>query len=104
MIEQWAGRYQHSPDFHFAAGNAFLDKGLSDPARALQSWLPQAVQAWQRCLSIGDQPELEGSMLGRGSFLAAFNLGVVFGVIGDQGQANIYKALAGKMLTLTQKT
>jgi tetratricopeptide (TPR) repeat protein len=98
MIEQWASRYPHSPDFHFAAGNAYLNKGVSDPAQALQVWLPRAVQSWQRCLEIGDQPELEGSMRGRGSFLAAFNLKVVFELLGDGQQAGLYRVLAQELI------
>jgi glycosyltransferase involved in cell wall biosynthesis len=94
LIERFASGYDHSPDFHFAAGNAYLDKGLRDPGQAVQRWLPQAVLAWQRCLAIGDQPELEGSMQGRGSFLAAFNLHVVFEQLGEPAQAAHYKGLA----------
>lgn len=97
LIQRFESRFQQSPDFHFAAGNAYLDQGLKDPAGAIHTWLPQAVQAWQRCLAIGDRPELEGSMLGRGSFLAASNLQVVFSVLGDQGQADEYSALAKRL-------
>ena len=96
-LEQWVGRYQHSPDFHFAAGNAYLNKAVSDPAQALQVWLPRALQSWQRCLEIGDQPELEGSMRGRGSFLAALNLQVVFSQLGDSVQAEFYQGLAQQL-------
>jgi tetratricopeptide (TPR) repeat protein len=94
LIERYASRYDHSPDFHFVAGNAYLDKALRHPEQAAQRWLPQAVLAWQRCLAIGDQPELEGSMQGRGSFLAAFNLQVVFEQLGEPSQAAHYKGLA----------
>ena len=96
-LEQWVSRYQHSPDFHFAAGNAYLNKAVSDPAQALQAWLPRALQSWQRCLEIGDQPELEGSMRGRGSFLAALNLQVVFSQLGDSVQAEFYRRLAEQL-------
>jgi hypothetical protein len=82
-MERYANRYDHSPDFHFAAGNAYLDKALRDPGQAAQRWLPLAVQAWQRCLAIGDQPELEGSVQGRGSFLADHNLEVVSRLMGE---------------------
>jgi pentatricopeptide repeat protein len=94
LMQRFEVKYQHSPDFCFAAGNAYLDIGLYDPAQAMHSWLPQAVHAWKRCLAIGDRPELEGSMRGRGSFLAASNLQVVFSVLGDQEQAAQYKGLA----------
>jgi hypothetical protein len=74
-----------------------LNKGVSDPAQALQLWLPRAVQSWQRCLEIGDQPELEGSMQGRGSFLAALNLQVVCSQLGDSVQAELYRGLAEQL-------
>jgi glycosyltransferase involved in cell wall biosynthesis len=83
LMERYANRYDHSPDFHFAAGNAYLDKALRDPGQAAQRWLPLAVQAWQHCLAIGDQPELEGSVQGRGSFLADHNLEVVSRLMGE---------------------
>lgn len=86
MIEHWQERYQHSPDFHFAAGNVFLDQAVGQPSLAMDLWLPRAIESWQRCLEIGDQPELEGSMRGRGSFLAARNLKVVFELAGDVGK------------------
>jgi hypothetical protein len=55
------------------------------------------VQSWQRCLEIGDQPELEGSMQGRGSFLAALNLQVVCSQLGDSVQAELYRGLAEQL-------
>lgn len=97
LVQRYAQKYRNSPDFHFVAGNVFLDKGRRDPAQAFSAWLPQAVEAWQQCLTIGDQPELEGSMLGRGSFLAAFNLYVVFDILGQVAQANYYKTLSAQL-------
>ena len=97
LVQQFEGRYKHSPDFHFAAGNVFLDKGVRDHAQALQVWLPHAVNSWRRCLEIGDQPELEGSSQGRGSFLAAFNLQVVFELLGDTEQARHFLGLAQEL-------
>jgi len=69
--------YTDSPDFFFVLGNLRLDRALSDPARAVDHWLPLAVAAWERCLAIGERPELEGSVHGRGSHLARHNLDVV---------------------------
>lgn len=70
-------RWQHSPDFFFAAGNIALEQAKADPANALSEWLPLAVTAWERCLEIGDQPGLEESWHGVGSFLAQNNLNAV---------------------------
>lgn len=66
-----------SPDFFFTLGNLLLDQAMADPAQAVGHWLPLAVAAWERCLEIGERPDLEGSVAGRGSHLARHNLDVV---------------------------
>ena len=66
-----------SPDFFFTLGNLLLDRAMSDPAEALGHWLPLAIGAWERCLEIGERPDQEGSVKGRGSHLAQHNLDVV---------------------------
>ena len=66
-----------SPDFFFTLGNLLLDCALRHPGQAQAHWLPLAEAAWQRCLEIGERPELEGSVAGRGSHLAAHNLAVI---------------------------
>lgn len=66
-----------SPDFFFTLGNLLLDRAMSDPAEAVGQWIPLAVIAWERCLEIGERPDLEGSVTGRGSHLAQHNLDVV---------------------------
>jgi glycosyltransferase involved in cell wall biosynthesis len=97
LMDQYALEYKDSPDFYFAAGNVFLDKGLSDPLQALDQWLPKAIEAWRRCLEIGEQPALAGSVIGRGSFLAAFNLHVVFNVLGDKEKSEHFLQASQKM-------
>lgn len=66
-----------SPDFFFVFGNLLLEQGANDPARAVDHWLPLAAAAWERCLEIGERPDLEGSVQGRGSHLARHNLDVL---------------------------
>ena len=73
QMEAWAD----SPDFFFVVGNLALERAMSDPAHALDQWLPLATSAWERCLEIGERPDLEGSVHGRGSHLAQHNLDVV---------------------------
>ena len=73
QMEAWAD----SPDFFFVVGNLALERALSDPAGAIDQWLPLATSAWERCLAIGERPDLEGSVHGRGSHLAQHNLDVV---------------------------
>lgn len=66
-----------SPDFFFTLGNLLLERAMHDPAQAVDHWLPLAVAAWERCLEIGERPDLEGSVAGRGSHLAQHNLDLV---------------------------
>lgn len=69
-------RWDRSPDFFFALGDLMLDWAASEPARA-NALLPMIEDAWQRCLEIGERPDLEGAVHGRGSHLAARNLDVL---------------------------
>ena len=69
-------RWDRSPDFFFALGDLMLDWAASEPARA-DALLPMIEDAWQRCLEIGERPDLEGAVHGRGSHLAARNLDVL---------------------------
>lgn len=77
---------QDSPDFYFVVGNLALDRAMLDPAEALDHWLPLAVTCWERCVEIGERPELEGSVAGRGSHLAQHNLEVVRGQLAAMGR------------------
>jgi len=69
-------RWEASPDFFFALGDLLLDWAADEPARAAEL-LPMIEAAWERCLEIGERPELEGAVAGRGSFLAAGNLALL---------------------------
>ena len=69
--------WPHSPDFFFALGDLLLDWAAEEPARA-QALLPMIESAWLRCLEIGERPDLEGTVAGRGTTLAARNLVVLY--------------------------
>jgi glycosyltransferase involved in cell wall biosynthesis len=66
--------YPDSPDLFFVLGNLLHERAQTDPAQALDQWLPLAIGSWERCLQIGERPDLEGSMQGCGSHLAQHNL------------------------------
>lgn len=91
------GNWQDSPDFFFLLGNLFLDWAILHPERAYEEWLPMAEEAWLRCLAIGDRPELEGTVVGRGSFLAAQNLSVIYGGRGEGARALDYTMMAERL-------
>ncbi|ATY32478.1 glycosyltransferase family 2 protein [Sphingomonas psychrotolerans] len=66
--------YPESPDLFFVLGNLLHDRAQTDPVQALDQWLPLAIGAWERCLAIGERPDLEGSLQGCGSHLVRHNL------------------------------
>ncbi|MCW5657898.1 MAG: glycosyltransferase [Burkholderiaceae bacterium] len=66
-----------SPDYCFALGDLLLDWAAHDPSRAA-GLVPLIESAWQRAVAIGERPELPDSVHGRGSFLAAHNLAVLY--------------------------
>ncbi len=80
-----------SPDFFFALGDLMLDWAAVDPAQAAAA-LPLAEAAWLRCLEIGERPDQPGSVQGRGSHLAAHNLGVIYDGLGDSAKAIALRA------------
>ena len=93
MLERW----RDSPDFFFTVGNLFLDRAIAHPETAATESLPMVEEAWLRCLSIGERPDLEGSVIGRGSFLAAHNLAVLYEGQGDREKAARYGRMAVEM-------
>jgi len=83
-------QWPDSPDFFFALGDLLLDWAAEEPARAGEL-LPMVESAWLRCLEIGERPDLEGSVAGRGSTLAARNLAVLYEGTGRAIEALKYK-------------
>jgi hypothetical protein len=67
---------KHFPDFYFVIGHLFLDWATREAANA-ETMLPVAEAAWRKCLSLGERPDLMGTVYGRGSKLAAHNLALV---------------------------
>lgn len=90
LAEAAMPHWQHSPDFFFALGDLLLDWATEEPARAGEL-LPMIESAWLRCLEIGERPDLEGSVAGRGSKLAARNLVVLY-----EGTGQVLKAMKVK--------
>ena len=97
FAEQEMANWQTSPDFFFVLGDLLLDWATADPAKGVRELLPMIEASWQRCLEIGEQPDLEGGGAGRGSYLAAHNLAVLYAGIGDQARAAEFRALADGM-------
>ncbi|MDE2201222.1 MAG: glycosyltransferase [Burkholderiaceae bacterium] len=66
------------PDLCFALGLVLVDAAVRHPEDADTRWLPLAEQVFNRCLEIGDRADMDGSVTGRGSFLAAQQLAIVY--------------------------
>jgi glycosyltransferase involved in cell wall biosynthesis len=89
-VAQWSA----SPDFYFAVGDLYLECVSQAPDRALTDFLPVVESAWKRCLEIGERPDLDGAVAGRGGRMAAHNLAVFYETLGRRELAAQYRALA----------
>lgn len=97
LAEQEFPNWQNSPDFFFCLADLMLDWAVLNPANAMQDLIPMVESSWKKCLEIGEQPFLSGSVQGRGSYLAAKNLAVMYENLGDPRQAEEYRRLADTM-------
>jgi hypothetical protein len=93
LAEGEMARWQGSPDFFFTLGDLLLDFAVATPARAAEL-LPMIEACWLRALEIGEQPQLNDTVLGRGSFLAAHNLAVLYDGQGDPAKASHWRERA----------
>lgn len=93
LAELEMNNWPQSPDFYFAVGDLLLDWAALNPDRA-DELLPIVESSWLKCLEIGEQPGLAGSVNGRGSHLAAHNLAVLYDGVGDTDRAARYRQLA----------
>ena len=69
------------PDFHLARGLFYMNLIRSNTAKFINE-LPKIEQSFQRCLVLGETDKYK-SVLGSGSFLASYNLGIFYNVFGD---------------------
>jgi glycosyltransferase involved in cell wall biosynthesis len=97
LADAEVAHWQASPDFYFTVGDLYLEAASQNPDRALSEFLPVVEAAWKRCLEIGERPELDGAVAGRGGHMAAHNLAVFYETLGRQEQAAEYRALADRL-------
>ncbi|HEY4957082.1 MAG TPA: glycosyltransferase [Caldimonas sp.] len=96
LAEAETPRWQSSPDFFFTLGDLLLDCAASTPGRAGEL-LPMIESSWLRALAIGEQPDLQDTVRGRGSFLAAHNLAVLHGNLGHEAEARQWRERAATL-------
>jgi glycosyltransferase involved in cell wall biosynthesis len=97
LADAEVARWQASPDFYFTIGDLYLEAASQEPERALGELLPVVELAWKRCLEIGERPDLDGAVAGRGGHMAAHNLAVFYETLGQSGPAAEYRALAERL-------
>jgi len=73
------------PDFHFVCGMFYMNLVKSDPAKNI-AFLPKIEACYKRCIALGDTNHYK-SVRGTGSFLAYYNLGVLYHVFGNKTAA-----------------
>jgi hypothetical protein len=89
-------RWPDSPDYYFTLADLLLDWAAAEPARAGEL-LPMMEAGWLKCLALGERPDVEGAVQGRGSFLAAKNLAVFHASLGHAEQAASYQRLEAEL-------
>jgi len=89
-------QYHESADFLFVLGDLLLDYIVENPDQ-VNNLLPMIESAWFRCLEIGENSDYRDSVRGRGSFLAAHNLSVLYEFSGRPTQAEKYRNLSIKL-------
>ncbi len=97
LVRSEQARWDDSPDFHFTIGDLALDCAVAHPELADSTFFPMIERHWLRALAIGDRPELDGSVIGHGSHLAAHNLAVFYRCIGNADECRRYEAMAARL-------
>jgi len=97
LADAESAHWQTSPDFYFTVGHLYLEAASQEPERAIDHFLPIVESAWERCLAIGERPDLDGAVAGRGGFMAAQNLAVFYETLGQTQKAKDFAALAEKL-------
>ncbi len=93
LAESRISLWSESPDYWFVVGDLLLDFACNQPDKS-ETLIPMIESCWLRCLEIGEQPELEGAVHGRGSYLAAQNLAVIYDGTGRGAEATRFRTIA----------
>ena len=83
-------RFGDSPDYCFALGDLLLDWAAHEPARGA-ALVPLIESAWQHAVAIGERPDLPDSVQGRGSYLPAHNLAVLYEGLNRSAEARHWR-------------
>jgi len=91
LAQEQQARFGDSPDCCFALGDLLLEWAACEPSRGAELVL-LIEAAWRRAVDIGERPELPDTVHGRGSFLAAHNLAVLYDGLRRSDEARHWRA------------
>jgi glycosyltransferase involved in cell wall biosynthesis len=86
--------FLNHPDFYFLKGNILMNY-LSTTSNTTINDLAEIEKAFLTCLSIGETSPFD-NMIGTGSFLPAYNLGIYYELLGQTKKAADYYQLSAK--------
>lgn len=93
IIERESSFLKNSPDFQFVTGVYFMNYVLHNVNLNID-FLPLIEKSYLQCLALGEKGEKE-IVLGTGTFLAAYNLGVYYEMFNQKEKAKqLYKLSA----------
>lgn len=94
LIKKEEKKYYDSPDFNFVCAEFYRDLVLSNTKNYI-SYLPCIEEYYIKCLEIGETNKYN-SIVGTGSYAAAYNLGVWYEVSKQFDKAKICYEMASK--------
>jgi glycosyltransferase involved in cell wall biosynthesis len=94
VIEENEELLKSNSDFHFAKGLFYLDYCLSFPEKSF-AYINKIESNFQTCLNLNNKPHSE-YLRGTSSFLASYNLGVFYEVMGRIQEAIYYYKLSSE--------
>jgi glycosyltransferase involved in cell wall biosynthesis len=100
LVDAEQDNWETSPDFYFAVAELYLEWAGRNLEIAQDELLPVVEAAWLKCLQIGENPEIDGSVEGSGSFRAAANLANFYRILGIADQADHFDRTASAMRQL----
>lgn len=97
LVDNEVNNWPQSPDFFFTVGDLYLELAIKNPELAFPQLLPVVEFSWKKCLDIGERTDIEGSVCGRGSHMAAHNLAAFYRTLGDHQTAAKFAAMEAEM-------
>lgn len=94
VIEQEQERYNDSPDFNFVCAEFYRELVLSNVEKYM-AYLPLIESYYIKCLEIGETTKYD-SIVGTGTYAAAYNLGVWYEVSGQVEKAKVCYNMASE--------